>query len=198
MPPGNRALERGLWHAALAGDERAWRAWYEASFAPLYAYTLWRCAGLRDVADEIVQETWLIAVRRLREFDPERAKFIGWLRGVAANQVRNYFRKEKRRPVRSLGDTDVPAPKNNDLESRERAERIAQALGGLPEHYEAVLRAKYLDQESVADIAAGRDESVKAVESLLTRARQALREALGAEAPFKAMDVQRPSKVRES
>ena len=153
----------------MAGDEQAWRAWYEASFAPLYAYTLWRCVGLRDVADEIVQETWLIAVRRLREFNPERADFVGWLPGIAGNLARNHFRKERRRPVRSLGNADVPARKDGDLERRERAERIAKALAGLPEHYEAVLRAKYLDQESVAAIAAARDESVKAVESLLTR-----------------------------
>jgi DNA-directed RNA polymerase specialized sigma24 family protein len=39
-----------------------------------------------------------------------------------------------------------------------------------------VLQAKYLDGRSVADIAAEWGESLKAVESLLTRARQAFRE----------------------
>ena len=180
MPSGDRALERGLWHAVRAGDEQAWRTWYEASFEPLYAYVLWRCAGLRDVADEIVQETWLIAIRRLREFDTDRAAFLTWLRGIASNLARNHFRKEKRRPIQSLANTDVPAPTSGVDERREQAERIAQALAGLPKNYEAVLRAKYLDQESVADIATARNESIKAVESLLTRARQALREAFGA------------------
>jgi RNA polymerase sigma-70 factor (ECF subfamily) len=160
---------------------------YEASFAPLYAYALWRCAGLRDVADEIVQETWLHAVRCLGEFDPDRAGFLTWLRGIAGNLARNHFRKEKRRQAQSLSHTDPPA--HEDSERREQAERIAQALAGLPKHYEAVLRAKYLDDESVADIAAARNESVKAVESLLTRARQALREAFGSEQAFKAVDV---------
>ncbi len=50
-------------------------------------------------------------------------------------------------------------------------------MASLPEHYEAVLRAKYLDGQSMADIAAARGESVKAVESLLTRARAAFRAA---------------------
>jgi RNA polymerase sigma-70 factor (ECF subfamily) len=178
MLSGDRVQERALWHAVLAGDDRAWRAWYEASFEPLYAYVLWRCAGLRDVADEIVQETWLTAVRRLSKFDPERASFLTWLRGIAANLVRNHFRKEKRRPTQRLAIIDLPAPMSAD---RDQAERIAQALAGLLEQYEAVLRAKYLEQQSVAEIAAARNESVKAVESLLTRARQALREVLGAE-----------------
>jgi RNA polymerase sigma-70 factor (ECF subfamily) len=40
-----------------------------------------------------------------------------------------------------------------------------------------VLRMKYLEGRSVADIAAERDDSPKAVESLLTRAREAFRQA---------------------
>ena len=54
---------------------------------------------------------------------------------------------------------------------------MAEALAALPDHYEAVLRAKYLDRQTVDEIAAGRGESAKAVESLLGRARQAFREA---------------------
>ena len=50
-------------------------------------------------------------------------------------------------------------------------------LASLSERHEAVLRAKYLEQHSVADIAAEWDETPKAVESLLSRARAAFREA---------------------
>ena len=53
---------------------------------------------------------------------------------------------------------------------RDRAgRRVARALAALPERYEAVLRAKYLDGQSVADIATAGGETPKAVESLLTR-----------------------------
>ena len=54
---------------------------------------------------------------------------------------------------------------------------MAAALAALPDHYETVLRAKYLDRQSVDAIAAARGDSPKAVESLLSRARQAFREA---------------------
>jgi len=174
MPSGERALERALLSAIRAGDEDAWRAWYEATFEPLYAYVLWRSAGLRDVADDIAQETWLTAVRKLGDLDPDRASFLTWLRGIAANIARNHFRKERR--TRPLGKMDIAAPAG-DWERREEAESIAQALAELPPHYEAVLRAKYLDGESVAAIANARGETIKGVESLLTRARQALRQA---------------------
>jgi RNA polymerase sigma-70 factor, ECF subfamily len=169
--------ERGLREAVLAGDEQAWRLWYDESCSDLYAYLLWRCAGLRDRADEIAQETWLTAVRRLSSFDPTAGSFAGWLRGIAANLLRNHFRRDTRRhgrrgePERTADSADV------EMQRREQAEAIARALARLPEHYESVLRAKYLDGQSMADIAQFRSESIKAVESLLTRARDAFRAA---------------------
>jgi RNA polymerase sigma-70 factor (ECF subfamily) len=181
MDHGERAeRERSLRKAVLAGDEQAWRAWYEESFAALDAYVSWRCGGLRDLADEVLQETWLIAVRRVREFDPEEGRFLSWLCGIAANVLRNRLRERARlvrksellqwrlRPVRTPGVA---------TEQDESAEQIARALDALPERYEDVLRAKYLDQRSVADIAAEWKETPKAIESLLTRARQAFRDA---------------------
>jgi RNA polymerase sigma-70 factor, ECF subfamily len=183
MHTGDRVWrERGLRDAILAGDEAAWKTLYEESFACLYAYVLWRCAGLRDSADDVVQETWLTAVRRVRCFDPVQGSFAGWLRGVAANVLRNYFRREQRRAcqTRPLVD-DAASAQNGEPARRRRAERIAHALAVLPERYEAVLRAKYLEGQSVADIAAAGGETPKAVESLLTRAREAFRDAYGPE-----------------
>jgi RNA polymerase sigma-70 factor (ECF subfamily) len=168
--------ERGLRDAALAGDETAWRALYEDAFAALHGYALWRCGGLRDRADDVTQETWLTAVRRLRAFDPGRGDFASWLRGIAANLLRNLYRKERRGgQVRLLDGAAPTAP--DGIAARERAEVVVAALASLPDHYEAVLRAKYLDGLAVADIAAVSGMTEKAVESLLTRARQAFRGA---------------------
>jgi RNA polymerase sigma-70 factor, ECF subfamily len=175
MPSNERVWrEQGLRRAVLAGDEHAWRSWYEQEYAGLYAYVLWRCGGLRDHADDAVQETWLTAVRRVRSFDPAQGSFAGWLRGIAANVLRNQLRSRRRRRVTLNGH---PAAPDADKARREQAERVAQALGRLPQRYETVLRYKYVDGLSVADIAAASGDTPKAVESLLTRARQAFREA---------------------
>jgi RNA polymerase sigma-70 factor (ECF subfamily) len=178
MPSGDRIWrEVGLRSAVLAGDEQAWRAWYEESFAGLDSYVLWRCAGLRDLADDIVQETWLTAVRRVRTFDPERGSFAGWLRGIAVNVIHHHLRRVRsNNHVTALGSADPPAPIGTSLEQRETAECIARALAGLTQRYEAVLRAKYLEQQTVEAIAGAWNETPKAIESLLTRARQAFRE----------------------
>ncbi len=140
----------------------------------MYAYVLWRCGGLHDHADDAVQETWLTAVRRVRSFDPAQGTFAGWLRGIAANVLRNQLRARRLRRGEALNG-HVPAP-DTERQRRDQAERIAQALGRLPERYEIVLRSKYVDGLSVADIAAATGDTPKAVESLLTRARQAFRE----------------------
>lgn len=169
------ALDRDWLRAVLAGDEAAWRRRYDEVSPELFRYALWRCGGLRDHAEEVLQETWLTAVRRLPHFDPAAGTFAGWLRGIAANVLRNRFRAARRA-------RDLPPPAaaggaaEDELLRRERAELVARALAALPGHYEAALRARYLDGQAVAQIAAARGESVKAVESLLTRARRAFRE----------------------
>jgi RNA polymerase sigma-70 factor, ECF subfamily len=171
--------ERGLRDAVAAGDAAAWRAWYEAEYAPLEGYVLWRCGSLRDLADDVLQETWLTAVRRVRRFDPMAGPFHAWLCGIAANVLRNHLRARRRQVDRQqllIAEVGREDPTAADCE---RAERIAVALASLPERSERVLRMKYLDRMSVADIAAVCGETEKAVESLLTRARTAFREAYG-------------------
>ena len=162
--------ERAVRDAVLAGDRAAWRAWYDAHFDPLAAYVRWRCGGIPDLADDVIQDAWLTAVRRLRAFDPAKGAFFAWLCGIASNAARNAVRGRKRRRETPL-ETEHAAPIGRDRD------RIAAALAALPEHYEAVLRAKYLDRRTVDEIAADRAESAKAVESLLGRARLAFREA---------------------
>jgi hypothetical protein len=78
--------ERGLRSAVLAGDERAWKLWYDESFDALTVYVTWRCAGLRDLTEDVVQETWLTAVPP-HSFVRSRA----WqFRRLAARHCRQY------------------------------------------------------------------------------------------------------------
>jgi RNA polymerase sigma-70 factor (ECF subfamily) len=178
MDTGDRVWrERGLRSAVLTGDERAWRTWYDEAFPDLYAYVSWRCGGLRDRTEEVVQDTWLIAVRRIRRFDPEQGSFGAWLRGIAANVLRNHFRRSSHRESRMQPLNGEVAATGTSNQCREQAERIARTLAGLSDRHEAVLRAKYLEQQSVTQIAEAWQETPKAIESLLTRARQAFREA---------------------
>ncbi len=170
--------DRLLRAAVLAGDAGAWQTWYEESYDDLYAYVDWRCGGMKDQTEDVVQETWLTAVRRMRKFDPRRGSFLAWLRGISANVLRNHFRR--RRPARRLQPLDEEPSATDSTEARRiehrRAQAVAATLAALPQRHEAVLRAKYLDGDAVAEIAESWGRTEKAVESLLTRARQSFRE----------------------
>lgn len=63
-------------------------------------------------------------------------------------------------------------------EQREVRQLVQAALDTLPEHYGDVLEWKYVEELSVAEIAARLEMGYKAAESLLTRARGAFREAV--------------------
>jgi RNA polymerase sigma-70 factor (ECF subfamily) len=167
----------------LDGDQHAWRVLYDESFDGLYAFVHWRCAGLRQLTEEIVQETWLTVVRRMADFNPRRGNFSSWLTGIAGNLLRNHVRRHRTYQLRTQplnGDTHALPVESRDR-NRLHAEQIAVTLAGLPERQEAVLRAKYLDQQSVAQIASAWNETPKTIESLLSRARDAFRAAFKAD-----------------
>jgi RNA polymerase sigma-70 factor, ECF subfamily len=168
--------EQYLRRAVLAGDERAWQLWYDASFEPLARYVRWRCSSRRELIDEVLQEVWLTAVRRIRDFDPSQGSFIDWLHGIAALQLKSHFRRYQRHEQRRESvETDELAA----AETPDQTLDVAAALASLSDRHEAVLRAKYLDGLSVAEIAINWNESPKAIESLLTRAREAFRQLHG-------------------
>ncbi|MGL4424252.1 MAG: sigma-70 family RNA polymerase sigma factor, partial [Gemmataceae bacterium] len=106
-------------------------------------------------------------------FPPHETAFAKWVGGIAMNVLRHQLRSRARyrRRVEPLGSIDVAAK----ADDHHRAERVAAALEKLPPRYEEVLRAKYLDRQTVEEIAAATGDTVKATESVLSRAREAFR-----------------------
>jgi RNA polymerase sigma-70 factor (ECF subfamily) len=168
--------ERALRAAVLRGDGAAWKSLYERTFPALWAYALARVGRRREAAEEVLQEVWMVAVRRIADFDPARAPFEAWVRGIAANVLRNQARSQRRAP-REASLEHEPAAAEPPAEST-RDERLALALTELPWAYQQVLRAKYAERLSVAEIASRTGRTTKSVESLLSRAREALRTAV--------------------
>ena len=138
------------------------------------AFIDFRTGHRRDRTEEVVQEVWMVAVRRIESFDPTRSSFENWMRGIAVNVIRNHRHAWKRleglRPVEGVSMEAEPGT------PIELAEQIGLALTTLPTRYRSVLKAKYEEKLSVIEIARKWKESPKAVESLLTRARGAFRE----------------------
>ncbi len=168
--------ERMLREAVLGGDEDAWRALYDRCFQRLYTHVWFRTGKNVHRAEEVVQECWMVAVRRIRAFDPDRGSFDTWMRGIADKVLRNKWRRWARRGDAELPLHEAGIPAEEAPAARIAvAEQVAVILAGLPPDYRDVLSAKYGEGRSVAEIAGQRRQSPKAVESLLTRARVAFR-----------------------
>ncbi len=168
--PGNEEI--ALRAAVLAGNDVAWQVLYDRHIDALYAFAWYRSGRRADRAEEVVQETWLTAVRRIKTFDPARGAFDAWLKGIAANVLKNQRRRWRRdEQAEALHDEDFP----HEPPPPEHGELIGLALTALPPRYQMVLRAKYEERLSVAEIAARLGATAKATESLLSRAREAFR-----------------------
>lgn len=171
-----RALAAGL----RAGDADAWRKLYDA-----YAEQVWRVAArlagpnAADVAD-VVQETMLAAARSARSFDEAKGSLWNWLYGIARTQVALHYRKQGRHDVlkRLREGRWEPPPEgfeDGGTVQAELAESVRAALRELPDEYETLLTAKYLDGDPVERIAVRQRCTETAVRSKLARAREAFR-----------------------
>ena len=181
MEPLKREQEEALLrNAVLSGDDSAWKVLYERYFASVYGYVQRRTPQQSELTEDIVQECWLVAVRRMRHFSPHKGRFLSWLFGIAANLLRNEYRRSHR-----LATVVLDVTLANDIisatpdERTELAELVALTFAELPASYEAVLRSKYEQQLTVTQIAMRWGQTQKSIESLLSRARSHFRAEYG-------------------
>jgi RNA polymerase sigma-70 factor (ECF subfamily) len=162
---------------AQAASEDSIRRIYRATLDDFYGVVSRRCDGDRDLTEDVVQETWLRAVRAW-QIDGIPEKPMAWLTTVASRILANHFRR--RRPERF--DEAVHDLSGVDLaERRERRSLIERALARLPALQARLLEAFHLEDRGIADIANEHGFSERAVEGRLRRARQNLRREIDKE-----------------
>lgn len=170
----------------LAGDEAAMEQFADDYFPGLYRFALRRLHGDAELAREIVQTTACKALSKLEGFRGEAPLFT-WLCSCCRNEMAMFFRKERRLPPPV--ELDETAPLDFDpgqdigfdspekaYARREARRQVHEALEHLPPRYARALEWKYLEHVPVSEIAERLRLSLKAAESLLTRARKAFRE----------------------
>ncbi len=108
---------------------------------PLYLFAL-RLTGNTHEAEDLVQETFLLAFRNLDSFKGE-SSLKTWLFSIAINKHRDQLRKS-RRYFADAGENNeaIPCPRpgpDDSFEQQEKAQRIRRALKSLPEQYRTAL-----------------------------------------------------------
>jgi RNA polymerase sigma-70 factor (ECF subfamily) len=168
--------------AAVAnGDETAFEKLYAATSAKLYGVVL-RILRRPELADEVMQETYLKIWNGAAQFDASRASPITWMVAIARNRAIDLVRKKADVSVEDMPDAlelaaDVPDP----LAARERSEdvrRLLDCLGRLdPEQRQLVLLA-YYDGLSRELLAARFKRPVNTIKTWLRRSLLTVRECL--------------------
>jgi RNA polymerase sigma-70 factor, ECF subfamily len=155
--------------------DRAFERIYKRHVGDVYRYAL---AVMRNPADaeDVTQTTFLNAYRAFVEKGNRPEKPQNWLIAIAHNVCRQRFRQSARRPAEVAFEDDIAdALVDEEVPS---GEDIRRALGQLAFNQRAALVMRELEGRSYAEIAEILDVSTSAVETLIFRARRALREQL--------------------
>ncbi|MFH1230899.1 MAG: RNA polymerase sigma factor [Planctomycetota bacterium] len=171
------------------GDEVALKQWLDLYLDRLYAFIYHRVDKNQTDAEDILQETMLAAFEGLTNFK-ESSSLFTWMCGIAQNKISGFLKKkhkiisleavmEKIQPrlkslIEAIEERTIQPDETNDDEVKDIVNIV---LSSLPPHYQKGLVAKYVNSLSVEEIARDWNMNLKAVESLLTRAREAFKQA---------------------
>lgn len=138
-----------------------------------------RIVGSQAEAEDVAQEAFLRLWQHAERFRPEAARFSTWFYRITMNLCLDRRRRPQPLELDAAGD---PADEADDpaevLVKRRTMAAVAGAVEQLPERLRAAVGLTYAAGLSNADAAASMNISVKALETLLVRARKALRLAL--------------------
>ena len=144
----------------------------------------WRVLANHAEVDDIAQDVFLKLWKNPHSFKPGKAKFSTWLYRVTLNACIDRQRKTKSGPL-SVTETTIeenaadtaPTPEQQAINTS-RARRVANAIARLPERQRHAITLSHFQELNNIEAAQIMDTSIEAVESLLGRARRALKASL--------------------
>jgi RNA polymerase sigma-70 factor, ECF subfamily len=194
-----------LVRSVAAGSQDALAALYDRHADAIYAVAS-RLTADRQVAEEVVQETFLALWNRAELFDPATGSLAAWLYTIARNRTVDRLRAAGRRPTvvalsarggpdegetatlerlvsigRVLGGADLGPGPEAALDSAELRAALQRALVEMPENERTVIVLAYHDELSQSEIADRLGWPLGTVKTRTRRALQRLREVLTAE-----------------
>jgi RNA polymerase sigma-70 factor (ECF subfamily) len=180
--------DRSLAARVAAGDQGAFDTFFKEYFPRLFRFTLTRVDNNEELAEEIVQRTMCIVVRKMGTFRGEALLFT-WLCQICRNETNAVFRQRNLELREDIPIEDHPAVQaalesvatdDGRPETAQRRDEIANfvrvTLEHLPANYATALEMKYVLGCSVKEIAERLRVGEKAAESVLSRARAAFKE----------------------
>jgi RNA polymerase sigma-70 factor (ECF subfamily) len=162
---------------ASRGDRNAFAELYARHQAEVYGYFRARVLNPSGI-DDLSQEVFLRAFDALPKYDPAQ-RFIGWLKGICRNVLREYIRRARRRKeiawtelCLELEELAPEGPYDDFLQF------LPRCMDMLNDSSSEALRLHYMGGQRVDAIAREMNRTKGAVKVLMVRARQALRRCI--------------------
>jgi RNA polymerase sigma factor (sigma-70 family) len=152
------ARDRELVGRVRGGEEEAYRQLFR-KYGPMAKALSLRVARQPFMAEEIVQEAFLVLWRNPASFREERGSFRAWLMAMVHHRAVDTVRREEAQRRRSLmahpGDLvgeDVAEEVVHAAESLQQGSRVRRALWDLPPEQRQVLELMYFQGKTQASI----------------------------------------------
>ncbi len=159
-------------------DQNAFRVLVERHIDRAYGLAL-RILSNRADAEDIVQDTLLKIWLHRGRWESGRAKFSTWLYRVVTNRCIDVRRQPRSEDIEQAPEVADDRPLAiTEIQKHEVNTMLDAAMGRLPDQQRVALILSYHENMSNGDIAEVMQTTVIAVESLLKRGRQRLRELL--------------------
>ena len=173
--------EEDLVAAATGGSDHAFTKLAERYYDSIFGY-LMRQTGDRELAEDLAQETMVIAYRKIRTLQ-DGQRFAGWLFRIAQNELRSNRRKAKIRQYFSIdklkedfGFNPKSKDRSSDPQTATERDQIQHVLDQLsPNLREALLLARLWGFPS-RDVASILGITPSAARQRVSRADQQFRE----------------------
>lgn len=169
---------------AMSGDERVFKLIINKYERALFFFIA-KMIRDKEIIPDLVQEVFVKAFSNLSSFNPQFA-FSTWLYRIATNHSIDFLRKKKLptfsidQPISTKdGEMQMELPDNNfeadkDIQQKERAKVIEEAIQSLPIKYQTVIKMRHMEEKSYEEIAELLGVPLGTVKAHIFRARELL------------------------
>lgn len=164
----------------ILGDKQSFEKLYDIFSEKVYNTAISYVQNEID-AQEITQDVFVNIFRYANKFRKE-STVSTWIYRITINTSLNYLKRKKRSSFLSFGEKTPDKPDFNhpgiSLEKQENARLLFQVIDTLPEKQKTAFILSYIEELPRQEVADIMKISLKAVESLLQRAKKNLRNKL--------------------
>lgn len=173
--------EQDLLERASRADPEALGRLYDRYVDRIYNYIYHR-VGQAELAEDLTAQVFARVLEAVRDGRAWRTSFSGWIYRIAHNLVIDHYRRRRRATFVELEEApSIPTAEADPLrrvEARLESERLRTALGRLTEEQAEVITLRFLEEQSIAEVAAMMDKTEGAIKALQYRAVLALRRVM--------------------